>query len=70
MMTEGHHNILITYPKKVDQFVAEWKKWKPDFFDGVNTLFELLLNNPEFCKLDHSHLKSSIAAGMKLLAET
>jgi long-chain acyl-CoA synthetase len=50
--------------------VAEWAKWKPTFFDGVNTLFELLLNNEKFRTLDHSHLKSSIGAGMKVLAET
>ena len=33
-------------------------------FTGVNTLFNALLNNPDFAKLDFSHVNVSLGGGM------
>jgi long-chain acyl-CoA synthetase len=60
----GALNILITNPRDIPGFVKELKKWKFTAFTGVNTLFNGLLNNEEFRKLDFSHLKVALGGGM------
>lgn len=62
----GGHNILITNPRDIPGFVKELKKHKTTVFTGVNTLFNALLNNEEFGKLDFSHMKIGVAGGMAL----
>lgn len=62
--TLGALNILITNPRDIPGFVKELKKWKFTAFTGVNTLFNGLLNNPEFQTVDFSHLKVSLGGGM------
>jgi long-chain acyl-CoA synthetase len=60
----GALNILITNPRDIPGFVKELKKWKFTAFTGVNTLFNGLLNNEEFRKLDFSSLKVTLGGGM------
>lgn len=60
----GALNVLITNPRDIPGFVNELKKWKFTAITGVNTLFNGLLNNEEFKKLDFSHLKVSLGGGM------
>lgn len=60
----GALNILITNPRDIPGFVKELAKWKFTAFTGVNTLFNGLLNNDEFRKLDFSHLKLTLGGGM------
>lgn len=60
----GALNILITNPRDIPGFVKELSKWKFTAFTGVNTLFNGLLNNDEFRKLDFSHLKLTLGGGM------
>ena len=60
----GALNILITNPRDIPGFVKELKKWKFTAITGVNTLFNGLLNNEEFKKLDFSHLKVALGGGM------
>ena len=60
----GALNILITNPRDIPGFVKEMKKWKFTAITGVNTLFNGLLNNAEFRKLDFSTLKVSLGGGM------
>jgi long-chain acyl-CoA synthetase len=60
----GAQNILITNPKDIPGFVKELSKWKFTAITGVNTLFNALLNNEEFKKLDFSSLKVSLGGGM------
>lgn len=62
----GTHNILITNPKDIPGFVKELAKHRFTLMSGVNTLFNALMNNAEFAKLDFSHLKISVAGGMAL----
>jgi long-chain acyl-CoA synthetase len=60
----GALNILITNPRDLPGFIKELKKWKFTAFTGVNTLFNGLLNNPEFKTVDFSSLKLTLGGGM------
>jgi long-chain acyl-CoA synthetase len=60
----GALNVLITNPKDIPGFVKELSKWKFTAFTGVNTLFNGLLNNDDFRKLDFSALRLTLGGGM------
>jgi long-chain acyl-CoA synthetase len=64
MMFVGGENVLITNPRDIPGFVKELAKHKYTMITGVNTLFNALLNNPDFAKLDFSHLKMALGGGM------
>lgn len=66
----GNHNILIPNPRDIKSFVAALKGIPFTCFVGLNTLFNALLRNPDFLKLDFSHLHVSSSGGMALTAET
>jgi len=63
-MTLGGENILIPNPRDIPGFIAEMGKYKFTAFTGVNTLFNALVNNPEFAKLDFTSLKMTLGGGM------
>lgn len=60
----GAMNLLIPNPRDMAGFVKELAKYKFNYFPAVNTLYNSLLNNPEFAKLDFSGLKVSNGGGM------
>ena len=60
----GANNILITNPRDIPSFVRELKKYKFTFISGVNTLFNKLMDDPNFKDCNFSNLKISIAGGM------
>lgn len=62
----GAKNILITNPKDLPAFIKQIKNSKFTFITGVNTLFNALLNHPEFSSIDFSHLKLALSGGMSL----
>jgi long-chain acyl-CoA synthetase len=62
----GGHNILIPNPRDIPAFVKELKKHPITVFTGVNTLYNALLNNAEFQKLDFSTYKIAVAGAMAL----
>jgi long-chain acyl-CoA synthetase len=62
----GGTNLLITNPRDLPGFIKELKKVRPVIFPGLNTLFNGLMNQPEFKTLDFSQLQISIAGGMAL----
>lgn len=64
MMHIGAKNILITNPRDMPGFVKELKKHPFTLMTGVNTLFNGLLNQPNFKEVDFSKLKGSIGGGM------
>ncbi|MCC5945097.1 MAG: AMP-binding protein [Bernardetiaceae bacterium] len=64
MMRMGVHNILITNPRDMPGFVKELKNHQFSIISGVNTLFNALLNEPEFKNIDFSKLKLSLGGGM------
>lgn len=57
---------LITNPRDLKGFIKEMKKEKFSFFSGVNTLFNGLLNQPDFTEIDFSGLKITLAGGMAM----
>jgi len=60
----GIPNILVTNPRDIPGFVKILKKNQFSVITGVNTLFNALLNNEEFCKLDFSKFKFTLGGGM------
>jgi long-chain acyl-CoA synthetase len=60
----GALNILIPNPRDLPAFVKELAKYKVNVFPAVNTLYNGLLNNPEFSKLDFSGYKVCNGGGM------
>ncbi|HZQ71938.1 MAG TPA: long-chain-fatty-acid--CoA ligase [Burkholderiales bacterium] len=64
MMAVGGENILITNPRDIPGFVKELARHRYNIITGVNTLFNALLNNPDFRKLDFSSLRLAIGGGM------
>jgi long-chain acyl-CoA synthetase len=63
-MRIGGHCVLIPNPRDIPGFVKELQKYKFHVFPAVNTLFNGLLNNDEFTKLDFSRLILSAGGGM------
>ena len=63
-MRMGGLNILIPNPRDMDASIKEMAKYDFHFLPAVNTLFNGLLNNPAFSKLDFSHLCGSTGGGM------
>jgi long-chain acyl-CoA synthetase len=64
MMVVGGENVLITNPRDIPGFVKELAKHKYTIITGVNTLFNALLNHPDFAKLNFSSLKLAVGGGM------
>ncbi|THF56278.1 long-chain-fatty-acid--CoA ligase [Ollibium composti] len=63
-MQQGAQNLLITNPRDIPGFVKELAKYKVNIFPGLNTLFNALLNNEDFRKLDFRPLVLTFAGGM------
>jgi long-chain acyl-CoA synthetase len=61
--TNGGLNVLITNPRDTDGFVKEIKKWRFTFFNGVNTLYESLLNHPDINNVNFDSMKLSGTGG-------
>ncbi|KAG4080873.1 hypothetical protein HA402_010044 [Bradysia odoriphaga] len=60
----GASNLLIINPRDIDGFIKELGKTPFNVLIGVNTLFNALLNHPEFAKLDFSRLRLTLGGGM------
>ena len=68
----GSRSVLITNPRDMKGLVKECERWNFSVYTGVNTLYNALLNNPDFCKLNFSGLKMAVAGGtqvQKVVAE-
>lgn len=62
----GAHAVLITNPRDIPQFIKILRKLRFTAFIGVNTLYNALLNRPEFTRLDFKALHLSVAGGMAM----
>jgi long-chain acyl-CoA synthetase len=60
----GARNILITNPRDITNLVKELGRHRFTTITGVNTLYNALLNHPEFAKLDFDRLKICLGGGM------
>ena len=63
-MTLGAENVLITNPRDIAGFVKEMRSMRFTAFTGVNTLFNALVNNAGFHRLDFSTLQLTLGGGM------
>jgi long-chain acyl-CoA synthetase len=63
-MRIGAKLVLIPNPRDIPAFVKELQRHKVTTFPSVNTLFNALLNNEEFRKLDFKPLLISVGGGM------
>jgi long-chain acyl-CoA synthetase len=60
----GAQNILIANPRDIPGFVKELGKYEFNVFPGLNTLFNALLNNDDFQKLNFRNLNLTFGGGM------
>jgi long-chain acyl-CoA synthetase len=60
----GAIGLLIPNPRDISNLISELSKYPVNYVPAVNTLFNALLNHPDFSKLNWSHLRSSIGGGM------
>jgi long-chain acyl-CoA synthetase len=63
-MRVGGTLLLIANPRDIPAFVAELRKYKVNFLPAVNTLFNAMMQHPDFDKIDFSLLKVAIGGGM------
>jgi len=66
----GSLNILIPNPRDIPGFVKTLQNYKINQFPAVNTLYNGLLQNPDFAKLDFSGLRISNGGGMAVQQAT
>ncbi|MFB9242046.1 long-chain fatty acid--CoA ligase [Massilia antarctica] len=62
----GGMNLLIPNPRDMPGFVKELSKYRINIFPAVNTLYNGLLNNAEFAKLDFSSYRICNGGGMSV----
>jgi long-chain acyl-CoA synthetase len=64
----GGLNILVPNPRDIPDLVKTMGKYKPHMTPAVNTLFNALVNHPDFGKLDFSDLRICNGGGMAVQA--
>ena len=64
LMSRGALNVIITNARDLGSIVDAFKGYEITVMTGVNTLFNALLNNEDFKKLDLSKLKIAVGGGM------
>src|SRR5690606_38404856 len=62
----GMRNLLIPNPRDIPAFVKAMQETPVNILPAVNTLFNALLNSPEFARVDMSGLKFSLGGGMAI----
>ena len=60
----GAQNVLIVNARDIPGFVKELKRYRFTYISGVNTLFNALLNSPDFAQVDFSALRITLGGGM------
>jgi long-chain acyl-CoA synthetase len=64
LFSMGAQNILIPNPRDLPSVIKDLKTYRPTVFIGINTLFNALLNHPDFAALDHSRMIFGLGGGM------
>jgi long-chain acyl-CoA synthetase len=60
----GGSCLLIVNPRDIRGLINELSHYKVNIFPAVNTLYNALLHNPDFGKIDWSMLKCAVGGGM------
>jgi long-chain acyl-CoA synthetase len=63
-MRVGALNILIPNPRDIGGFIKELRKYQINMLPAVNTLYNALVNHPDFGAVDFSALKIANGGGM------
>ena len=63
-MTIGGRNVLVTDPRDIPAFVRLLGRTRFTAITGVNTLFQALLNDRGFARVDFSSLRLTLGGGM------
>lgn len=66
MMYYGATNLMITNPRDIKDYLKTLRKNRFTLVVGLNTLYNAMMNHPDFTKIDFSQLKISVAGGMAL----
>jgi long-chain acyl-CoA synthetase len=66
MMRDGGCCLLIPNPRDIPGFIKELKNNRFSAISGLNTLYNALLNHPDFASIDFSHLRMASAGGMAM----
>ena len=64
MMSYGSMNILVVNARDIKSVIKEFKNHKITLMTGVNSLYNVLLNEKEFLALDFSNLKVAVGGAM------
>ncbi|WP_424193506.1 long-chain-fatty-acid--CoA ligase [Ampullimonas aquatilis] len=65
-LANGATNLLIANPRDIPAFIKELSRNTIHCLPAVNTLYNALLNSPDFDKVDWSHLRIANAGGMSV----
>jgi long-chain acyl-CoA synthetase len=65
-MAMGGTNVMITNPRDIAAFCKTLRQNRFTVFVGLNTLYNAIMNHPNFKDIDFSPLKISVAGGMAL----
>lgn len=66
----GSMNLLIVNPRDIPAFIKDLQTVQVSIFPAVNTLYNALLNHPDFAKLDFSKLRVTNGGGMAVQKAT
>ncbi len=66
LMSTGGLNVLVTNARDIASVIKAMKSYPVSVVSGLNTLFNAMMNHPEFASIDFSHLKVTVAGGMAL----
>jgi long-chain acyl-CoA synthetase len=66
MLRDGGCNLLIPNPRDIPGFIKELKSNRFTAISGLNTLYNALLNHPDFAGIDFSQLRLASAGGMAM----
>jgi len=64
LMAQGAENVLVTNARDIPSLIKIMKARPVSLVSGVNTLFNTLLNHPDFASCDFSNLKITVGGGM------
>lgn len=70
MFRLGKENVLITDPRNIAAFIKTLRKNPPNIMTGVNTLFNALVEHPDFHTVDFSGLVITLGGGMSVRKDT
>jgi long-chain acyl-CoA synthetase len=66
MMSYGSMNVLVVNARDLSSVIKEFKNHRITLMTGVNSLYNALLNEEEFKKLDFSKLKVAVGGAMAI----